>query len=84
MPTKQVPDLSALKIDDHSRTGGGRKWLRYVAAAIGVLFLIFAVGFMVVGKAPVVQTATAHSVAGGETRVALLNASGYVTPRVRA
>jgi RND family efflux transporter MFP subunit len=78
-----VPDLSSLKIDEHARTPGGRGWLRWVAAAIGVLLLVLAAAFALINRAPVVQLATAHAV-GGDARVALLNASGYVTPRRRA
>ena len=77
------PDLSALKIGEHARVRSGSKWLRWIAAAVGVCFLVFALGFVLIGKAPSVQLATAHSVSG-DTRVALLNASGYVTPRRRA
>jgi RND family efflux transporter MFP subunit len=77
------PDLSALKIDEHARSRSGSKWLRWIAAAVGACFLVFALGFVLIGRAPSVQLATAHSTTG-ETRVALLNASGYVTPRRRA
>ena len=77
------PDLSGLKIEEHARTRAGSKWLRWVAAAVGVCFLVFALGFVIIGKTPTVQLATAHSTSG-DTRVALLNASGYVTPRRRA
>ena len=84
MPVRpSEPDLSALKIDEHVRSRSGSKWLRWVAAAVGVCFLVFALGFVLMGKAPSVQLATAHSVSG-DARVALLNASGYVTPRRRA
>jgi len=84
MPVRpSEPDLSALKIDEHVRPRSGSKWLRWVAAAVGVCFLVFALGFVLMGKAPSVQLATAHSVSG-DARVALLNASGYVTPRRRA
>ncbi len=84
MPVRPTePDLSALKIDEHARSRSGSKWLRWVAAAVGVCFLVFALGFVLIGKAPNVQLATVHSTSG-DTRVALLNASGYVTPRRRA
>ncbi len=84
MPVRPTePDLSALKIDEHARSRSGSKWLRWVAAAVGVCFLVFVLGFVLIGKAPSVQLATAHSTSG-DTRVALLNASGYVTPRRRA
>jgi RND family efflux transporter MFP subunit len=77
------PDLTGLKIDERARPRSGGKWLRWIAAAIGVCFLVFALGFVLIGKTPTVQLATAHSTSG-DTRVALLNASGYVTPRRRA
>ncbi|MGA9210635.1 MAG: efflux RND transporter periplasmic adaptor subunit [Terriglobales bacterium] len=84
MPVRPTePDLSALKIAEHARSRSGSRWLRWVAAAVGVCFLVFALGFALIGKAPSVQLATAHSTSG-DTRVALLNASGYVTPRRRA
>jgi HlyD family secretion protein len=57
--------------------------MRWIAAAVGACFLVFALGFVLIGKKPTVQLATAHSTSG-DTRVALLNASGYVTPRRRA
>ena len=77
------PDLAALKIADHARSRSGSRWLRWSAAAVGAGFLLFALGFVFIRKAPAVQLATAHSTSG-DTRVALLNASGYVTPRRRA
>ncbi len=82
-PNNAVPDLSGLKIDERSRSGrGGPRWLRWFAAAIGVLVLLTGLGLTLKGKTPVVQVAAAQS-AGGKQRV-LLNASGYVTPRRRA
>jgi len=77
------PDLAALKIADHARSGRGNRWLRWIAAAAGAAFLLFALGFVFIRKAPAVQLATARN-SSGNTRVALLNASGYVTPRRRA
>jgi len=77
------PDLAALKIADHARSGSGNRWLRWIAAAAGAAFLLFALGFVFIRKAPAVQLATARN-SSGNTRVALLNASGYVTPRRRA
>jgi len=77
------PDLSTLKIAEHARSRSGSKWLRWIAAVVGACFLVFALGFVLMSKAPSVQLATTRGVSG-ETRVALLNASGYVTPRRRA
>ncbi len=77
------PDLSALRIDERARGDTGRfRWLRWLAAALGALLLVAAMVFALKGKAPVVQVATAHASQAG--RAALLNASGYVTPRRRA
>jgi RND family efflux transporter MFP subunit len=54
-----------------------------VAAAIGLLLLVSAAVYALRGKNALVEVATAQAPsAGGE--VALLNASGYVTPRRRA
>lgn len=79
-----VPDLSALRIDEGSRhQHGGPKWSRWLVVALGVIFLISAAVYALRGKTPVVEVAAAQvPSAGGE--VALLNASGYVTPRRRA
>ncbi|HVP44548.1 MAG TPA: efflux RND transporter periplasmic adaptor subunit [Terriglobales bacterium] len=78
-----TPDLSSLKIDHSARHQGGPKWLRYVFAAIGLLLLVSALVFALKGKAPEVMVTTVHATTA-DTRVALLNASGYVTPRRRA
>jgi RND family efflux transporter MFP subunit len=76
-------DLSSLKIDDHkrgaSKTG---KRLGIFAALLGivVIFTGGVVAFM--HQKPEVDVAVAQKAAAG--RPALLNASGYVTPRRRA
>ncbi len=89
MPESRVPgpakppDLSDLRIDERARGGaGGFKWLRWLAAGLGGIFLLGAAVFTLKGKAPVVEVTTAHASQAG--RPALLNASGYVTPRRRA
>ena len=77
------PDLGALRIDESQRgTGGGprlKRWLWVVLVLVAV-----AVGALVTlgGRPPEVKVASARA-AGGRA-AALLNASGYVTPRVRA
>jgi RND family efflux transporter MFP subunit len=81
MPT---PDLASLKIHDSARSrGSGGKFLRYFAAAIGVLLLIAGAVFALKSRAPVVEVAVAQG-AGDPAQQTLLNASGYVTPRRRA
>jgi RND family efflux transporter MFP subunit len=79
-----IPDLSALRIDEGARKPrGGPKWPRWVAAAVGLVLLISAAVYAVRGRTPLVEVTAAQAPsAGGE--VALLNASGYVTPRRRA
>ena len=89
MPEERIPerprgpDLSALRIDERARSDHGRfRWLRWFAAGLGAVLLVAAVVWTFKGKTPVVEVATAHARQAGRT--ALLNASGYVTPRRRA
>lgn len=83
-PVSTGPDLSSLKIDDRARaSGGGRRWLRWFAAALGVVLLVSALVLALQRKTPMVEVAVARTT-GANDRVALLNASGYVTPRRRA
>jgi len=84
-PVSTGPDLSQLRIDDHARAGrGGRKFFRWFAAAVGAVLLLLGAVVAVQSRTPVVQVATARITSGAPERVALLNASGYVTPRRRA
>jgi RND family efflux transporter MFP subunit len=78
------PDLSGLKIDERARRDPGRRrWPRAFALGLGAVLLISAaVIFVLVEKRPMVEVATVRADQGG--RSALLNASGYVTPRRRA
>ena len=78
-------DLSSLRIDDRSRGASktGRR-LGLFAAALGALFLLGSLALVAFrSQKPLVEVAAARpaSEAGVE---ALLNASGYVTPRRRA
>lgn len=80
-PNATGPDLSALKIHDEARAsrGGGRSRWRWLGLAL--VLAVVASGFLaaLMGKAPVVELATAQAPA--QSREVLLNASGYVTPR---
>jgi RND family efflux transporter MFP subunit len=79
----KAPDLSDLRIDERARRGrGGFKWLRWLAAGLGVFLLVGGAMYAVKEKAPVVEVTTVHASHAG--RPTLLNASGYVTPRRRA
>lgn len=77
------PDLSGLRIDERARRSAGRfKWLRWFAAGFGGVLLVAAAVFTLKGKTPGVEVATVRASPAG--RAAVLNASGYVTPRRRA
>lgn len=84
MPERPAgPDLSTLRIEEHARgSRGGIRWLRWIVAVVGVLLLASAAVLALKGKPPVVGVTTVHAGQGGPP--ALLNASGYVTPRRRA
>src|SRR6202795_211786 len=76
-------DLGSLRIDEGQRKG--RKTGRIFgifAALIGVVVIVTGVVFAFRNQKPVVEVAVAQKAAAG--RPALLNASGYVTPRRRA
>lgn len=77
-------DLGSLRIEDSHRSGGKTgKVLGYASAVIGAVVIIagLALGFR--NQAPAVEVATAQKPEIGG-RSAILNASGYVTPRRRA
>ena len=77
-------DLGSLRIDDRSRparkTG---KRLGLFAAAVGAAFLLGSLLLAFRSQKPIVEVATARPVSAAEAE-ALLNASGYITPRRRA
>jgi RND family efflux transporter MFP subunit len=75
-------NLSDLRIDDRKRRRRGRKWLGWVAALIIVALLAYGVVTQYQARGPLVETATARKAGSGPA--AVLNASGYVTPRRRA
>jgi RND family efflux transporter MFP subunit len=76
-------DLGSLRIGEGQRKGGGTgKKLGIFAAMLGLLVIATGVVFAFRNQKPVVQVTTVEKAAEG--RPALLNASGYVTPRRRA
>jgi len=77
------PDLSALKIDERARREPQRHGRRVlIVVAVGLLALAGTGYALLREQTPEVQTAVVRADKGG--RPALLNASGYVTPRRRA
>jgi RND family efflux transporter MFP subunit len=82
-PNPGKPDLSSLRIGEGQRKSGkaGRR-LGIFAALIGVLVIVTGAVLAFRDQKPVVEVTTAQKPATG--RPALLNASGYVTPRRRA
>ncbi len=83
-PRQDYSDLDSLKIDDGMRARpAGRKRVAWAMAGVGALVLALGSFAAFRGNVPVVEVATAHAVSP-DAPVALLNASGYVTPRRRA
>src|SRR5690242_16650459 len=86
MSTPEPPrhDLSSLRIDDRSRRAGKTgKRLGLFAAGLGALVLLGSLLLAFRTQRPLVEV-TAARPAGSIHAEALLNASGYVTPRRRS
>jgi HlyD family secretion protein len=84
-PKAVGPDLGSLKIADGSRRPGNKgKWLGIFSALIGVVVLGGGGYLYVRGQKPIVEVAIARGGEEARTAAALLNASGYVTPRRRS
>jgi RND family efflux transporter MFP subunit len=87
MSTQQrtpAADLSSLRIDDHARKPGNRgKRLGWVAGVLLVVLAGAAAAYRVKDPKLAVEVTTARSAANAPAQ-ALLNASGYVTPRRRS
>jgi HlyD family secretion protein len=81
---KPIADLSSLRIDDHARKSGGTgKRLGWVVAALLVVLAGAEAVYHFRDPKPLVEVTTARSAANSPVQ-ALLNASGYVTPRRRS
>src|ERR1700731_3751996 len=77
-------DLSSLRIEDHARkTGSKGKRLGWVAGVLLVVLAGAAAAYRVKDPKVAVEVTTARSAANAQAQ-ALLNASGYVTPRRRS
>ena len=81
-----VHDLGSLRIDDRHRSGG--TWGKRLAIFFGLLVVVAGLSggvYALWNQKPVVEVTVAQKPAAGlGGREALLNASGYVTPRRRA
>lgn len=81
----RVHDLSSLRIHDGQRKGGKvGKGLAVVLGALIILGGLSAAVYAFLQSKPVVEVVVARNATGSGGREALLNASGYVTPRQRA
>jgi RND family efflux transporter MFP subunit len=77
-------DLGSLRIHDKHRSGGkAGKWIAYATAVLGVVVLGVGATLKFRDQTPIVEVVTATKPEAGG-RSAILNASGYVTPRRRA
>jgi RND family efflux transporter MFP subunit len=77
-------DLSSLRIHDSHRSGGKTgKLLSYASAVLGAIVIIVGLAYAFRNQTPAVEVVTAQKPEAGG-RSAILNASGYVTPRRRA
>jgi RND family efflux transporter MFP subunit len=78
------PDLSGLRIEERARSAGNGRGKRRVIAVSAFVVIVAIAAFLVLrSRVAVVAVAEARP-AGDPTTTALLNASGYVTPRRRA
>jgi HlyD family secretion protein len=80
-----VHDLGSLRIEDRHRSGS--RWGKGLAIFFGLLVVLGGLSgavFTLWGQKPVVEVVLVQKPATNGGREALLNASGYVTPRRRA
>jgi RND family efflux transporter MFP subunit len=83
-PISAKPDLGSLRIGDGQRKSSGMgKRVMYAAIPVLIFAGIVAAAYAFRSQKPVVEVATAAKPEAGG-RQALLNASGYITPRRRA
>ncbi|HET9298801.1 MAG TPA: efflux RND transporter periplasmic adaptor subunit [Candidatus Polarisedimenticolaceae bacterium] len=78
------PDLAALRIDEKARASSSGRRMVVPLAALAVLLVLTAAATFLVRRPVQVEVAVAHASGAPGAPSALLNASGYVTPRRRA
>ena len=81
--TANRPDLADLRIDPRAREEGGGRGRLIAVVVAAVLLAVAGAVVALQNRAVAVETASARTVTGAQA-AAVLNASGYVTPRVRA
>src|ERR1700733_12753143 len=88
MVTRETPpahDLGSLRIHEGQRKGGRAG--KVLAIFFGLLIILGGIGasvYALLDSKPTVEVVTARKAVGPGSREALLNATGYVTPRQRA
>ncbi|MCG6964002.1 MAG: efflux RND transporter periplasmic adaptor subunit [Acidobacteria bacterium] len=84
MNEHEKPNLAELRIDRHQRTAGrGGRWILVATVAVIVALAATVVFVLGSGRTAEVEVAAARPGAGSQ-ETAVLNASGYVTPRRKA
>ncbi len=78
------PDLSGLRIEERARSAGSGRGKRRILALAAVVVLVAAASFLALRTRVAVVVVAEARPAGDPKTTALLNASGYVTPRRRA
>jgi HlyD family secretion protein len=78
------PDLSGLRIEERARSAGSGRRKRRLLAASAVVILVAAAAVLVMRRTVAVVSLAEARPAGNPATTALLNASGYITPRRRA
>lgn len=81
--TSGRPDLGALRIDESKRTNGEPRRGRWLLVTLAIVVVGVLGAMLAVGRRPAEVVAAEARSAGGRS-AALLNASGYVTPRRRS
>ena len=78
------PDLSGLRIEERARSAGSGRRKRRILALSAVIILVAVGSFLATRTRVAVVVVAEARPAGDPATTALLNASGYVTPRRRA
>jgi HlyD family secretion protein len=82
--TPPGPDLSGLRIEERARSAGGGRRNRRLLALSAIIVLAAAGAFLAFRTRVAVVSVAEARPAGDPAATALLNASGYITPRRRA